>query len=99
MAASTGWWDPTRLAAMNRSWQEVGISQGREFVNLDESGRYQGDDGRTVIFYCDVVRFGTALAGILPAGCEDYSRNDLRDPPGHPHVRPYGHPGEKQIVI
>jgi phytoene dehydrogenase-like protein len=53
-------------SAMNRSWQEVGISQGREFVNLDEFGRYQGDDGRTVIFYCDVVRLEQHLLEFSP---------------------------------
>ncbi len=57
-------------SAMNRSWQEVGISQGRKFVNLDEFGRYQGDDGRTVIFYCDVER--------LEAHLLEFSRRDAK---------------------
>jgi phytoene dehydrogenase-like protein len=53
-------------SAMNRSWQEVGLTQGREFVYLDEYGRYEGDDGRTVIFYCDVERLEKHLLEFSP---------------------------------
>lgn len=53
-------------SAMNLSWQEVGLTQGREFVYLDEYGRYEGDDGRTVIFYSDVNKLERHLLEFSP---------------------------------
>lgn len=41
---------------IHRYWEEVGIAQGREFINVDEYLRFEGDDGRTLVFYTDVDR-------------------------------------------
>lgn len=40
----------------NRLWQEVGVAQGREFVNSDEFMRYESADGRTLTLYTDIDR-------------------------------------------
>lgn len=42
--------------SFRRYWEEVGIAQGREFVNLDEFARYEGADGRTLILHSDGSR-------------------------------------------
>ena len=47
-------------------WEEVGIVQGREFVNLDEYMRVEGPDGRTLIFYTDVDRLEKHLLEFSP---------------------------------
>jgi len=44
----------------------VGLAQGREFVYLDEYGRYEGNDGRTVIFYSDVNKLERHLLEFSP---------------------------------
>ena len=41
-------------SGMYRFWQEVGVAQERQFVNLDEYMRFEGADGRTFILYTDV---------------------------------------------
>ena len=51
---------------MNRFWREVGIAQGREFVNLDEFGRYEAADGRTFIVYCNVDRLEKHMLEFSP---------------------------------
>jgi phytoene dehydrogenase-like protein len=53
-------------SAMNLSWQEVGLTQGREFIYLEEYGRYEGDDGRMVIFYSDVDKLESHLLEFSP---------------------------------
>jgi len=50
----------------NRYWREVGVAQGREFVDADEYMRYEGRDGRTVIFYCNVDRLEKHLIELAP---------------------------------
>ena len=55
---------------MNRYWQEVGIAQDREFVNLDEYGRYEGADGRTLVLYSDVDRLEKHLLEFSPQDAE-----------------------------
>lgn len=57
-------------SAMHEYWQEVGIIQGREFVNLDEYARYETADGRTVIFYTDVDRLEKHLLEFSPQDAE-----------------------------
>lgn len=54
-------------SALNHLWQEVGVAQGREFVNAAEFKRYEGADGRTVIFYSDVDRLEKHLIELSPA--------------------------------
>ena len=51
---------------MHRYWEEVGLSQGREFFDAEEYGRYEAADGRTVIFYCDVNRLEAHLLEMFP---------------------------------
>jgi phytoene dehydrogenase-like protein len=53
-------------SGMYRYWQEVGIAQGREFVDADEYMRFEGADGRTLIFYSDVDRLEKHLLEFSP---------------------------------
>ncbi len=53
-------------SSMNRYWQEVGLMQGREFINLDEFMRYEGEDGRTFIIYSDVDRLEKHMLEFSP---------------------------------
>lgn len=41
---------------LHRYWQEVGLLDGREFLQHDRYGVYRAADGRTVNFYCDPDR-------------------------------------------
>ncbi len=41
---------------MHDFWEEVGITQGREFVYMDEYMHFESPDGRTLTFYADVDR-------------------------------------------
>jgi len=56
--------------AMNRFWQEVGIAQGREFINMDQFMRYEGDDGRTFVIYNDVDRLEKHMLELSPQDAE-----------------------------
>ena len=51
-------------------WQEVGIAQGRQFINLDEYMRYEGADGRTLIFYTDLDRLEKHMLEFSPQDAE-----------------------------
>jgi len=51
-------------------WEEVGIAQGRKFINMDEYMRIEGPDGRTLIFYTDVNRLETHLLEFSPLDAE-----------------------------
>jgi phytoene dehydrogenase-like protein len=53
-------------SGFNDYWQEVGIAQGREFINMDEYIRFEGADGRTLIFYCNVDRLEKHLLEFSP---------------------------------
>lgn len=57
-------------SGMYRCWEEVGIAQGREFVNMDEYRRYEGADGRTVILYTNVDRLERHLLEFSPQDAE-----------------------------
>jgi phytoene dehydrogenase-like protein len=56
--------------SIHRYWQEVGIVQDHDFIDLDEYGRYEGADGRTVIFYTDVDRLEKHLREFSPQDTE-----------------------------
>jgi len=56
--------------SFHRYWEEVGIAQGREFVDLDEFARYEGDDGRTFIFYSDVNKLEQHMLAFSPGDAE-----------------------------
>ena len=51
---------------MHRYWEEVGIAQGRTFINAPEYARYEGADGRTVILYADIDRLEAHLLELSP---------------------------------
>jgi phytoene dehydrogenase-like protein len=57
-------------SGFNRYWQEVGITQGRTIINMDEYIRFEGADGRTLIFYCDADRLEKHLLDFSPADSE-----------------------------
>jgi len=56
--------------AMYRFWQEVGIAQDREFINMDQFMRYEGEDGRTFIIYNDVDRLEKHMLELSPQDAE-----------------------------
>ncbi len=47
-------------------WRETGIAKGRTFIDLDEYGRFEGPDGRTVVFYTDADRLEKHLLEFSP---------------------------------
>jgi phytoene dehydrogenase-like protein len=53
-------------SSMHDFWEEVGISQGRQFVYLDEYFHLEGPDGRTLTFYTDVDRLEKHLLEFSP---------------------------------
>ncbi|MEJ5202812.1 MAG: NAD(P)-binding protein, partial [Anaerolineales bacterium] len=53
-------------SGMYRYWQEVGVAQGRQFVNLDEYLRFEGKDGRILILYADIDRLERHLLDLSP---------------------------------
>ena len=53
-------------SGMHRFWEEVGLSQGREFVNAEEYSRYETRDGRTIIFFSDTDRLESHLLEMFP---------------------------------
>jgi phytoene dehydrogenase-like protein len=57
-------------SGMYRFWQEVGLVQGREFVNMDEFMRFEGADGRTFVLYTDVDRLEKHMLEFSPQDAE-----------------------------
>jgi phytoene dehydrogenase-like protein len=53
--------------SMYRLWEEIGLVQGVELVDLDEFYRYEGEDGRTVVVYRDLDRTERHLCELSPA--------------------------------
>ena len=53
-------------SAFNKYWEEVGIAQKSRIINFDEYKRFEGKDGRTVIFYSDVNRLEKHLLELSP---------------------------------
>jgi phytoene dehydrogenase-like protein len=41
-------------SGMHDMWEETGITQGREFINMDEYMRIEDSSGRTLVFYTDI---------------------------------------------
>jgi phytoene dehydrogenase-like protein len=52
--------------AMNDYWKEVGLVQGRKFVYSNEYMRYEGPDGRTIVFYSDIDKLEKHLLDFSP---------------------------------
>lgn len=61
-------------SGMYRYWEEVGIAQGREFINMDEYMRYESTDGRTLILYTNVDRLEKHLLEFSPQDTPSPSR-------------------------
>ncbi|MFH0843457.1 MAG: NAD(P)/FAD-dependent oxidoreductase [Bacteroidota bacterium] len=57
-------------SSMYQFWEEAGIAQGRKIINMDEYMRFESNDGRTVIFYCDVDRLERHLLEVSPSDRE-----------------------------
>jgi phytoene dehydrogenase-like protein len=57
-------------SGMYRYWEEVGIAQGREFVDMDEYMRYESADGRTLVLYTNVDRLEKHLLEFSPQDAE-----------------------------
>jgi len=53
-------------SSMHRYWQEVGIAQGRQFIDMDQFMRFETADGRTLVFYTDVDRLEEHLLRFSP---------------------------------
>ena len=81
-------------SGMYRYWEEVGIAQGREFINMDEYMRYESADGRTLILYTNVDRLEKHLLKFSPQDakpiqefiqgirmCLDFDQPSESDPP------------------
>lgn len=81
-------------SGMHRYWEEVGIAQGREFINMDEYMRYESADGRTLTLYANVDRLEKHLLEFSPQDaepiqdfikgirmCLDFDRPTESDPP------------------
>ncbi|MFZ0282896.1 MAG: NAD(P)/FAD-dependent oxidoreductase [Bacteroidales bacterium] len=47
-------------------WEEVGIAQNRQFIDMDEYMRFEDSSGRSVIFYSDVDRLEKHLLEFSP---------------------------------
>jgi phytoene dehydrogenase-like protein len=54
------------LSGMHDMWEETGISEGREFVNMDEYMRMEDKSGRTLVFYTNVDRLEKHLLEFSP---------------------------------
>ena len=54
------------VTALHRYWEEIGLLEGREFLNHDCYGSYQAADGRIVNFYCDPDRLEKHLLELAP---------------------------------
>jgi phytoene dehydrogenase-like protein len=50
----------------NRYWNEIGLLEGRKFLQHDRYGEYHSQDGRTVIMYCDPDRLEQHLLALAP---------------------------------
>jgi phytoene dehydrogenase-like protein len=53
-------------SGMHDMWEETGIAQGQEIINLDEYQRIEDSTGRTLIFYTDVNRLEKHLLEFSP---------------------------------
>jgi phytoene dehydrogenase-like protein len=51
---------------MHDYWEEVGLIRGREFIYMDEYMRFEGEDGKPIIFYSDVDKLEKELLRFSP---------------------------------
>jgi len=57
-------------SGFNQYWQEVGIAQKSQIINMEEYMRFEGTDGRTLIFYSDIDRLEKHLLEFSPSDKE-----------------------------
>jgi phytoene dehydrogenase-like protein len=55
---------------MHDYWEEVGVAQGLQIINMEEYMRFEGQDGRQLVFYTDLNRLEKHLLGFSPADAE-----------------------------
>ncbi len=53
-------------SGLHDMWEETGIAQGREFIDLDEYIRIEDSAGRTLVFYTDADRLEKHLLEFSP---------------------------------
>jgi len=53
-------------SGFNAMWQEVGIAQGREFINADQYARFEGKDGRVFTLYANVDQLEKHMLELSP---------------------------------
>jgi phytoene dehydrogenase-like protein len=53
-------------SGLHDMWEETGISQNREFINMDEYMRVEDSTGRTLVFYTDIDRLRKHLLEFSP---------------------------------
>jgi phytoene dehydrogenase-like protein len=53
-------------SSFHRLWQEVGVLQGKEIINLDQYCRIEGQDGKVFIFYTAVDSLEKHMLEIAP---------------------------------
>ena len=53
-------------SSLNHIWNETGVAQGREFVYPEEYARFEGADGRTVVFHANVDTLEKHLIELSP---------------------------------
>jgi phytoene dehydrogenase-like protein len=51
-------------------WEEVGVARGLQVINMDEYMRFEGTDGRQLIFYTDLNRLEKHLLEFSPEDAE-----------------------------
>ena len=54
------------LSGMHDMWEETGVAQNREIIDMDEYMRIEDSIGRTLILYTDVDRLEKHLLGFSP---------------------------------
>jgi phytoene dehydrogenase-like protein len=57
-------------SSFNSLWHEVGIAQGRQFLNSDQFVRFEGKDGRTFILYSNVDELEKHMLAFSPQDAE-----------------------------
>lgn len=53
-------------SGMHDMWEETGVAQNREIIDLDEFARFEDSTGRTLIFYTDVDKLEKHLLELSP---------------------------------
>jgi phytoene dehydrogenase-like protein len=53
-------------SGLNTMWQEVGLTQGRQFIYADQFQQFEGKDGRTFTLYANVDRLEKHMLELSP---------------------------------